>query len=320
MSPPLDRGAPNIHSPALWVGFLAAVLVLLVIDLRVAARRDRPQGMGSAAAWSALWIALSLLFGGFIWHHYGREQGLEFFGGYVLEKALSVDNLFVFVLIFRAFAVPAEHQHRLLFWGVFGALVMRGALIGVGVGLVHRFHWVILVFGVVLIATAVRLAFGKEEHKDVAAGGAVVRFVRRHVSLTTRIEGPSFFLRREGKTWATPLFLALVAAESADLVFALDSIPAVFSVTDDSFLVFSSNVCAVLGLRALFFVVSGALVRVRYLKPGLSLVLVFVGVKMVIERWVQIPLLASLAVIGLILTVALLASLRRAPAAQAPDG
>jgi tellurite resistance protein TerC len=314
---PLDRGAPNIVSPGLWCWFLGAVLVLLAVDLRIAARRGRPQSFRSATGWSLLWIALSLLFGGYLWQRYGRQQGLEFFGGYLLEKALSVDNLFVFVLIFRSFAVPAEHQHRLLFWGVFGALILRGALIGVGVELVHHFHFVVMIFGVIIIFTALRLAFGKDEHHESAAAGFIVRFVRRHMPVTSRIEGPRFFTRRDGRIWATPLFLALVAAESADLVFALDSIPAVFAVTDDPFLVFSSNICALLGLRALFFVVSGALVRARYLKPGLSAILLFVGVKMVIARWVEIPLLASIGVILLILTVALLASWLKAPAPRA---
>jgi tellurite resistance protein TerC len=316
---PLDRGAPNIASPALWLGFTGAVLVLVAVDLRIAARREGPQSLRNATAWSLFWIALSLLFGGFLWHRYGRQQGLEFFGGYLLEKALSVDNLFVFVLIFRSFAVPPQHQHRLLFWGVFGALVLRGALIGVGVELVHHFHVVVMIFGVIIILTALRLAFRKEEPQEAPAAGFIVRFVRRHVPVTGWIEGPGFFMRRDGKIWATPLFLALVAAESADLVFALDSIPAVFAVTDDSFLVFSSNICAVLGLRALFFVVSGALVRARYLKPGLSAILLFVGVKMVVERWVQVPLVASIGVISLILAVALVASWLKAPS-PGPSG
>jgi len=316
---PFDRGAANIQSPALWLGFTGAVLVLVAVDLRIAARRDGPQSLRNATAWSVFWIALSLLFGGYLWRHYGREQGLEFFAGYLLEKALSVDNLFVFLLIFRSFAVPAEHQHRLLFWGVFGAVVLRGALIGVGVELVHHFHVVVMIFGVVIVVTALRLAFRKEELQEAPATGFIVRFVRRHVPVTSLIEGPGFFTRLDGRTWATPLFLALIAAESADLVFALDSIPAVFAVTDDSFLVFSSNICAVLGLRALFFVVSGALVRARYLKPGLSAILLFVGVKMVIARWAQIPLVASIGVISLILAVALFASWLKAPSPR-PSG
>ncbi len=269
-----DRGAPNIDSPALWVAFLAGVLVLLAVDLRAASRRTEAQGFRGALGWSLFWIVLSLAFGGYIWTRFGGEPGLEFFAGYMLEKSLSVDNLFVFVLIFRSFAIPARLQHRVLFWGVLGALVLRGTLIGIGIGLVHRFHFVVILFGVV---------------------------------------------REGGKLLATPLLLAVVAAESADLVFALDSIPAVFAVTDDSFLVFSSNVCALLGLRALYFVVAGALTRVRYLRHGLAAILLFVGGKMIVDPWVQIPTGGSLAVIAAIFSVALLASWRKAPAASARE-
>jgi len=303
----VDRGARNINSPLLWVVFLAAVLALLGVDLYFAGKRTGPQSFRSALGWSLFWIALSFAFGGFVWGHYGGESGLEFFAGYMLEKSLSVDNLFVFVLIFGALRVPVEHQHRVLFWGVLGALVLRGALILAGVTLVHHYHWIIMIFGAVLVFTALKLAFGKDD--GAPTDSWLVRFVKRHLPIADEIDGPRFFLRRAGKLVASPLFLALVAAESADIVFALDSIPAVFAVTDDSFLVFSSNVCALLGLRALYFVVAGALASLRFLKPGLSAILLFVGAKMMLVRLIQVPTGTSIVVIAGILGLALTASL-----------
>jgi tellurite resistance protein TerC len=304
----INAGARNIGSPALWGGFLAGVLVLLAVDLHVSSRRGHGERFREAIGWSLFWIALSLGFGFWIWIAYGGEQGLEFFAGYLLEKSLSVDNLFVFVLLFQAFAIPAEHQHRVLFWGVLGALILRGILILAGVALVHRFHWLIAVFGAVLVYTAAKIALHRDDEERAPADNLVVRMVRKSLPMTETIEGPEFFVRREGKRYATPLLLALVAAETADLVFALDSIPAVFAVTDDSFLVFSSNVCALLGLRALYFVVRGALMRLRYLKPGLAAILLFVGLKMLLYKWVFLPTGASLAIIAGILCVALLVS------------
>jgi len=309
-----DVGARNINSPELWIGFLAGVLLVLGFDLYLSARRGHGERFREAIGWSIFWIALSLVFGSWLWRRYGGEPGLEFFAGYLLEKSLSVDNLFVFVLLFRSFAIPPEHQHRVLFWGVLGALILRGTLILAGVALVHRFRWVIAIFGAILVYTAVKIALHRDEEERAPADNPVVRFVRNHLPMVDTIEGPHFFVRKNGRLYATPLLLALVAAETADLVFALDSIPAVFAVTDDSFLVFSSNVCALLGLRALYFVVRGALVRLRYLKPGLSAILLFVGLKMVLYRWVHLPTGTSLAVIAAILVVAIAASwLRPAP-------
>jgi tellurite resistance protein TerC len=257
---------------------------------------------------------LSLAFGAWLWMRYGQEAGLEFFAGYLLEKSLSVDNLFVFVLLFQSFAIPQEQQHRVLFWGVLGALILRGGLIFAGVALVHRFRWVIAIFGAVLVYTAVKIALHRDEEDRSPADNPVVRFVRKHLPMIDTIEGSHFVVRRDGRRYATPLLLALVAAETADLVFALDSIPAVFAVTDDTFLVFSSNVCALLGLRALYFVVRGALARLQYLKPGLAAILLFVGLKMLLYRWVHLPTGISLAVIAGILVVAIAVSwLRPAP-------
>ena len=311
-----DLGARNIHSPMLWVGFLAGVLILLAIDLRISGKNAEQEAtFKEAIGWSVFWIALSLGFGAFVWAHYGGQQGLEFFAGYLLEKSLSVDNLFVFVLLFRSFAIPPQHQHRVLFWGVLGALILRGTLIIAGVALVHRFHWIIALFGAVLVWTAWKILFQKEDASGSPADNAVVRWVSKKLPMTGSLEGPRFFVLREGRRLATPLLLALVAAETTDLIFALDSIPAVFAVTDDPFLVFSSNVCALLGLRALYFVVRGALARLRYLKPGLAAILTFVGLKMLLFKWIALPTGTSLLIIGCILTVALVVSWMR----PAPD-
>ncbi len=311
MTPVVDRGAANIQSPELWVGFLIGVLALLAFDLKMASRRDHAQKFSEAIGWSLFWIALSSAFGGYVWFRYGGQQGLEFFAGYMLEKSLSVDNLFVFVLLFRALSVPAEHQHRVLYWGVLGAILMRAAFIFAGVALVRHFHWILAVFGGVLVLTAIKLArqSSDDETDENPGDNPIVRWVRRVVPMTPTIEGPHFLVRHGGKLLATPLLLAVVAAETADLVFALDSIPAVFAVTDDPFLVFSSNVCAILGLRALYFVVSGAISKLTYLKPGLAGILLFVGVKMVLYKWVSLPTGISLLVIAAILGVALAASI-----------
>ena len=308
MAQHIDTGARNINSPELWAFFLVGVLVLLAFDLYLSSRRGHGERFREAIGWSLFWILLSVAFGAWLWHRYGGEQGLEFFAGYLLEKSLSVDNLFVFVLLFQSFAIPPEYQHRVLFWGVLGALVLRGALILAGVTLVHHFRWVIAIFGAILVYTAVRIAFHRDEEDRAPSDNAIVRFVRDHLPMISTIEGPRFFVRHRGRAFATPLLLALVAAETVDLVFALDSIPAVFAVTDDSFLVFSSNICALLGLRALYFVVRGALVRLRYLKPGLAAILLFVGTKMLLYRWVHLPTGTSLAVIAGILVVAIVVS------------
>jgi tellurite resistance protein TerC len=305
---PRDLGAHNIHNPMLWIGFLIGVFILLAIDLKISSKNDQEATFKEAIGWSVFWIALSVGFGGFVWAMYGGEQGLEFFAGYLLEKSLSVDNLFVFVLLFRSFAIPPALQHRVLFWGVLGALVLRGSLIMAGVALVHRFHWVLAVFGAVLVYTAFKILFHEDEEDRSPADSALVRWVAKTLPMTSKLEGAHFFIVREGKRLATPLLLALIAAETTDLIFALDSIPAVFAVTDDPFLVFSSNVCALLGLRALYFVVRGALARLRYLKPGLAAILSFVGLKMLLFKWIELPTGTSLLIIGGILSVALIVS------------
>jgi tellurite resistance protein TerC len=313
----VDHGAHNIDSPWLWGGFLIGVMVVLAVDLKISSRAQ-DSSFKEAVRWSVFWIVLSVGFGFFVWFHYGGEQGLEFFAGYLLEKSLSVDNLFVFVLLFRSFAIPPRYQHRVLFWGVLGAIVLRGTLILAGVALVRRFHWIIAVFGAILVYTAWKILFHKDEEDAEPADNAVVRWVAKKFPVTSAIEGPHFFVKHGKDHLATPLLLALVAAETTDLVFALDSIPAVFAVTDDPFLVFSSNICAVLGLRALYFVVRGALTRLRYLKPGLAGILIFVGLKMLLFKWVDLPTGTSLMIIAAILGIALVVSwLRPAPPDEA---
>jgi tellurite resistance protein TerC len=305
----LDLGAQNIGSPWLWGAFLVGVALVLAVDLKVSSREQTT--FREALWWSVFWVVLSVGFGFFVWFRYGGEQGLEFFAGYLLEKSLSVDNLFVFVLLFRSFAIPPQYQHRVLFWGVLGAIVLRGTLILAGVALVQRFHWIIAVFGAILVYTAWKILFHKDEDDAEPSDNAVVRWVARKLPMTTSIEGPHFSVKHDGKRFGTPLLLALIAAETTDLVFALDSIPAVFAVTDDPVLVFSSNICALLGLRALYFVVRGALARLRYLKPGLAAILIFVGVKMLLFKWVDLPTGTSLLIIAAILGIALVVSLLR---------
>ena len=296
-----------------WALFGALVAVMLIVDLVVSSRGGH-SGLRSAALWSAVWIGLGLLFGAWIGFQFGHDSGVTYLAAYLLEKSLSVDNLFVFVLLFRSFAIPPKYQHRVLFWGVLGAIVLRGSLILAGVALVRRFHWIIAVFGAILVYTAWKILFHKDEEDAEPADNAVVRWVAKKFPVTSTIEGPHFFVKHGATRCATPLLLALVAAETTDLVFALDSIPAVFAVTDDPFLVFSSNICALLGLRALYFVVRGALTRLRYLKPGLAGILIFVGLKMLLFKWIDLPTGTSLLIIAAILGVALVVSwLRPAP-------
>lgn len=299
------------QSPWLWVGFIAFVLAMLALDLGVFNRKTHAVSMKEAGIWTVVWISLALVFnlGLYLWQ--GSEAALQFLTGYLIEKALSVDNLFVFALIFSLFAVPARFQHRVLFWGVLGALVMRGAFIAAGAALLHNFHWVIYIFGAFLVYTGIKLAL----HKDTSIEpdrNPVVKLFRRFFPITDRYHEQRFFIRQAGKLFATPLLLVLVMVESTDLVFAVDSIPAIFAVTSDPFLVYTSNVFAILGLRSLYFLLAGALDKFYYLKTALAFILSFVGVKMLVSEWVKIPIGLSLAVIVGLLAAAVIASLIRA--------
>ena len=291
----------------LWVGFNLFVLTMLALDLGVFHRKSHAVSTKEALTWSVVWIALSLVFSGVIYFFWDKmmptstytnsEASLAYLTGYLIEKALSVDNIFDFILIFSFFAVPATYQHRVLFWGILGALVMRGAMILVGAALIERFHWIIYVFGAFLVYTGIRMASHQDEEVQPDKN-PVVKFFRKFMPVTENFEDDKFFVRRAGKLLATPLFLILLIVESTDLVFALDSIPAIFAVTHDPFIVYTSNIFAILGLRALYFLLANVMGQFQYLKLGLSAVLTFVGVKMVITDIYHIPVGASLGVVG----------------------
>ena len=287
-----------------WAIFLAFVAGMLALDLGVFHRDAHEVSRKEALAWSAAWIGLAIVFNAGVYLFQGTESGIEWTTGYLIEKSLSVDNVFVFLLIFSTFAVPPAYQHRVLFWGIVGALVMRAVLIAAAGVLLSTLHVVIYVFGAFLIFTGIKFLRDQEHAPDLDTN-RFVRLARRAFPVTERYEGQSFFVRRNGVLFATPLFLVLVLIESTDLVFAVDSIPAIYAVTDDPFIVFTSNIFAILGLRALYFVLSGYLAGLTYLKPALAAILVFVGTKMLIIDLYKIPALVSLGVIISILTVAI---------------
>lgn len=301
----------TVNDPILWVGFTVFVLALLALDLGVFHRKAHVVSVKEALLWSAAWIALSLAFNVGVYFRFGSDAAVEFLTGYLIEKSLSVDNIFVFFLIFTAFSVPAVYQHRVLFWGVLGALVLRGILILIGATLIEQFHWVIYIFGAFLIFTGIRMAI--ERHQVLhPEENPFVRAVGRLIPITPDYRGQRFFVREAGKWVATPLMLVLIVVEFTDLVFAVDSIPAIFAVTHDPFIVYTSNVFAILGLRSLYFALSGLVEKFYYLKLGLAAVLVFVGVKMMIADIYQIPIGLSLGVIVIILAMAFVASFVRA--------
>ncbi|MDX1953654.1 MAG: TerC family protein [Verrucomicrobiota bacterium] len=293
----------------LWVGFNVFVLAMLALDLGVFHRKSHVVSFKESMVWSGVWIALALVFNAGIWYYSGNQKALEFFTGYVIEKSLSVDNIFVFALLFSYFAVPREYQHKVLFWGILGALVMRAIMIGVGAVLISKFAWIIYVFGAFLILTGLKMVLKKEEeiHPE---NNPLVRWFKRWFPVTKDYRGDRFFVRENGVLMATPLFVVLLCVEFTDLVFAVDSIPAIFAVTTDSFIVYTSNVFAILGLRSLYFALSGMMHQFHYLKVGLGVVLVFVGTKMLLAHTAyKIDTLLSLGVVGLILAVSVVASL-----------
>ena len=291
-----------------WIGFSVFVLAMLALDLGVFHRKSHEVKFKEALAWSGVWLTLALLFAGGVFIYGGTERGLEFLTGYIIEWSLSVDNIFVFLLIFSYFAVPAKYQHKVLFWGILGALVMRAVMIALGATLIKEFHWVIYFFGALLVFSGIKMATQKETglHPEK---NPLVRLFRRFMPVTSEYHGDRFFTRINGVRYATPLFIALLMIESADLVFAVDSVPAIFSITSDTFIVYTSNVFAILGLRSLYFALSGVMSRFHYLKLGLSVVLVFVGVKMLLTDVYKIPILISLAVIAGTLAASIVFSL-----------
>ena len=285
------------HEPGIWLGFTALVVALLAVDLGVVNRRAHVLSVREAGLWSAGLGALAMCFGLFLWWREGSTLALEFYSGYLIELSLSVDNLFVFLLIFQYFAVPAVLQPRVLKWGIFGAIVMRGVMIALGALLLQRFHWITYVFGGILVITGVRMFRAEGLAPIDAEKNPVVRLARRFVRVTSNYDKDHFFVRMHGAWFATPLFLVVLVVEWSDLVFAIDSIPAIFAVTRDPFIVYSSNVFAILGLRALYFVLAGAIDRFRYLKPAVAAILVFVGLKMGLSAWIHVSTQASLGVI-----------------------
>jgi TerC family integral membrane protein len=295
-------------TPLLWLVFNLFVLTAIVLDLGVFHRRPHKMKTREALTWTLVWVGLTIAFGLSVMHFSGSQRGLEFFTGYVIEKALSVDNLFLFLVIFLAFAVDEKIQHRVLEWGILGALVMRGAMIAAGAELIERFSWVLYVFGAFLVFAGLHMLFAKkvEMHPEE---NWISRFARRHLRVTREYSGSKFFVRNGGKLFATPLFVVLLIVEITDVTMAVDSIPAVFGITRDPFIVYTSNVFAVLGLRAMYFLLAGVLGRLRYLTAGLSFVLAFIGAKMIVEPWVHISVEISLGIVAGILVVALAGSL-----------
>jgi tellurite resistance protein TerC len=305
----------SIGSPALWGGFILFVLAMLALDLGVFHRKAHTITMREAGAWTGVWVALALVFNACVYVWFGPERALEFTTGYLIEKALAVDNIFVFVVIFGTFAVPAVHQHRVLFWGVLGALALRATFILLGGAFVQRFHWAIYVFGGILAITGVRLLFQRNEEVHPERN-PIVKAFQRVVPMTHEYVGGQFTVLRDGRRLATPLLVALVAVEVTDLIFAVDSIPAIFAITSDPFIVFTSNIFAILGLRSLYFLLASVITKFAYLKIGLSFVLIFVGVKMLLADVYKIPIVASLAIIAGILVVSVLVSWLKPPAAD----
>jgi tellurite resistance protein TerC len=284
---------------------------MLVVDLRVFHRPGHIVGFREALGWSAMYVAMAAAFAAVLYFWQGRQSGLEFVTGYVLELSLSVDNLFVFLVIFNYFAVPDEQQHRVLFWGILGALVLRGIFIGAGVGLIHRFHWILYIFGALLIYSGIRVCIVGEHQIDPAAN-PVVKAFRRWMPVTTGFHGGRFFIRNpqdNARLYATPLLIVLLVIETTDVLFAVDSIPAVLAITLNAFIVYTSNVFAILGLRSMYFAVSGLMKIFRFLHYGLAVVLILVGVKMVGSDYFKIPIHVTLAVVAGVLLISILTSL-----------
>ena len=299
-------------TPLLWLAFNLFVLASIALDLGVFHKRPHKMETREALAWSLMWVGLTAAFGLCVLHYSGEQRALEFFTGYVIEKALSVDNLFLFLVIFQAFSVDNKIQHRILEWGILGALVMRGAMIAAGAGLIQRFSWILYVLGAFLVYAGLHMLFAKKE-KMHPEKNRISQFASRHLRVTREYQGSKFFARQGGKLFATPLFVVLLIVEITDITLAVDSIPAVFGITRDPFIVYTSNVFAILGLRAMYFLLAGVLGRLRYLTVGLAFVLTFIGAKMIAEPWVHISIELSLAVVAAMLLAALAASLLVAP-------
>lgn len=291
-----------------WLGFLAFLIIVLFIDLGIFNKKVHEISIKEALIWTFIWISLALIFNVGVFFYLGHEKGIEFFTGYLLEKSLSVDNIFVFVLLFRYFDVPKKYQHKVLYWGILGALIMRAVLITIGATLITYFHWIIFIFGAFLIVAGLKMAFQKEERIEPEKN-PIVKLIKKYLPVTDKYEKEKFFIRRETGLLATPLLIVLVIIETTDLIFAVDSIPAILAITRDIFIVFTSNAFAILGLRALYFALAGFIDKFKYLKTGLSVVLVFVGMKMLISDVVDISTLLSLMIIVSCLLISIIVSL-----------
>ena len=298
-----------MHTSLHWIAFNLFVVIAVALDLGVFHRKAHKITLRGALLWSLAWIALALAFGLLILHFRGRQPALEFFTGYLVEKALSVDNLFVFLVVFRVFAVQDEYQPRVLGYGILGALLLRGAMVAAGVALIARFSWIMYLFGAFIVLVGLHMLIARREESNPQKN-FLVRYFGKHLSLTKEYRGTSFFVRENGQLFATPLFLVLLVVEITDVTFAVDSIPAVFGITRDPFIVFTSNVFAILGLRALYFLLAAVLEKLAYLKIGLALVLIFVGAKMIVEPWRKISVELSLGIVVGMLLLTLLFSLR----------
>ncbi len=291
-----------------WAGFLLFVGVMLALDLGVFNRHAHAVQLKEALAWCAVWFGLAMAFNLLISFQLGEQAALEFFTGYIVEMCLSVDNVFVFIVIFQYFRVEPRYQHRVLFWGILGAVVMRALFIFAGISLINAFHWIIYVFGLFLVYTGIKLAIPRQENGFAPEKNPAVKLARRFVPVTPHFVGGHFFTRVHGRLHATPMFIVLIIVETTDVMFALDSIPAVIAITRNEFIVFTSNIFAILGLRSLYFAVSGIMQLFRYLNIGLAIILVFVGLKMLASQYVSISIHISLGIIGTVLAASVLAS------------
>ena len=309
-------------SPIFWIVFAVVVLGMIAIDLGIFTRKSHTVSFREALTWTGVWATLATCFGIWIWNSQGQTKGLEFFNGYLIELSLSADNVFIFALIFRNFGVPPQYQHKVLIWGVLSALVMRFILIGIGVQLINQFHWILYIFGAFLVYTGVKMLWSRSEEEEDPSDNPVVRYARRVLPLTPTWVGDRFWVTENGKRFFTPLFIVLICIEISDLIFAVDSIPAVFGITQDQFIIFTSNVFAIMGLRSLYFVLSGVIDKFHYLKPGLGLILAFVGVKMLLGHTdYKIGNEFSLAFTILVLAASIIGSMvfPKAPSGSGPE-
>ena len=296
-------------NPVFWVIFSLIIIVMLALDLVIFNKKSHEIKLKEALLWVVVWISLAMIFNLIVLSQFGKTKALEFLTAYVIEYSLSIDNIFVFIMVFSFFSVRKEYQHKVLFWGILGAVIMRAVFIFAGVALINRFHWIVIIFGAFLVFTGLKMLLQKEEAKVDPEKNSLVRLFRKFLPVTDQLHGDSFFVRKDGKNYATPLFIVLLIIESTDLIFAVDSIPAVLAISKDTFIVFTSNIFAILGLRSLYFAVSGIMGLFRYLKVGLAFVLTFVGLKMLAAYFhFEIPVTLSLSIIVLILLLSIIAS------------